>query len=113
MLRPLALAGLRVVLLPCKACLFPALVHSVDKVPAELGVELLCTRLMGSLLLSKVLWSLLARCSTCQVEYKMTYEKLGHCEVVDRHPDWSTPVVLGSVIELVVLAQTPQTVRAP
>jgi hypothetical protein len=43
----------------------------------------------------------------------VTYEKLGDCKVVDGHPYWSSPVVLCSVIELVALAQTPDTVRTP
>jgi len=46
MLCPLALAGIGIVLLPSKARLFPALVHSLDKICAELGVHLRCFLLL-------------------------------------------------------------------
>lgn len=47
-LSALALAGLRVVLLPCEACRLPALENSVDKVLAQSGVEVLGFGLVGS-----------------------------------------------------------------
>jgi hypothetical protein len=61
------------------------------------------------------------RCSGVDVSYmfdmsvgrEMTYEKLGHGEVIDRHPDRSTPVVLGGVVKLITFAQTPQAVWTP
>jgi hypothetical protein len=55
MLCPLSLASLGIVLLPCEARLFPALVHSVNKIPSELGIQLGCACLVWSLLLSNFL----------------------------------------------------------
>lgn len=55
MLRPLPLACLRIVLLPCEAGLLPAFVDSVDEVLAEVGVELLGALLVGALGLCDVL----------------------------------------------------------
>lgn len=55
MLRALSLAGLRVILLPGKPSLLPALIYSSDQVLAEVDVELLSPGLVGALLLSNVL----------------------------------------------------------
>lgn len=54
-LRPLAPAGLRVVLLPREARLLPALVDRVDEVGAELRVELPRAGLVGALVRRDVL----------------------------------------------------------
>ena len=58
MLSALALAGLRVILLPCEASLFPALINSVNEVLAEIGVQLLSALLVRPLCLSDVLYAL-------------------------------------------------------
>jgi hypothetical protein len=105
-LRPLSLASFGVVLFPSKARLLPALVHSIDKVLAKLGVQLLCAGLVWSLLLGNVLVGV-SYMFDMSVGRGMAYEKLGYREIVDRHPNWSTPVVFRGVVELVVLAQTP------
>jgi hypothetical protein len=56
MLRSLTLTRLGVVLFPCKASLFPAVVYSVDKVFAEIGVQLPSALLMRAFGLRDILW---------------------------------------------------------
>jgi hypothetical protein len=55
MLRPLPLARLRVILFPRKPRFLPALIHSVDEVLSQLGVQFGSTSLVCTLLLSDVL----------------------------------------------------------
>lgn len=55
MLRALAGAGLRVVLLPCKPGFQPGLVDGVDEVLAQARVQVLGLGLVGSFLCSRVL----------------------------------------------------------
>lgn len=59
MLRPLSLARLRVVLFPSEARLFPALVHGLDEIVAQISVHLGGALLERTLLLSDVLRRLL------------------------------------------------------
>lgn len=55
-LRALALAGLRIVLLPGEARLLPALVDSVDQVLAQTGEEVCGLGLVGTILAGSVLF---------------------------------------------------------
>jgi hypothetical protein len=56
MLRSLSLARLGVVLFPRTACLFPAVVYSIDKVFAEIGVQLPSALLMRAFGLCDILY---------------------------------------------------------
>jgi hypothetical protein len=58
MLGSLAFACLRVVLLPREARLLPAFVDGVDEIFAKVGIQLLGTLLMRSLLLGNILFML-------------------------------------------------------
>jgi hypothetical protein len=60
MLRPLSLAGFGVILFPSETRLLPALVHSINKILSELGVQFGCACFVWSLLLSEFLQSVLA-----------------------------------------------------
>jgi hypothetical protein len=55
MLRSLSLTCLGIVLFPRKACLFPAVVYSIDKVFAEIGVQLPSALLMRAFGLCDIL----------------------------------------------------------
>lgn len=55
MLGALALTRLRVILLPRETRLLPALIHSVDEVFPQIGVQLLCALLVRALSLGDVL----------------------------------------------------------
>jgi len=55
MLRALAGASLRVVLLPCETSLFPALEHGLDEVLAQFRIQFRCLFLMGTFGLREIL----------------------------------------------------------
>ena len=101
-LRALARACLGVVLFPCEASLFPALVDRVHEVLAQGCVHALRLLLVRAALLGDGLDAL-------SVEYNFgwvrpTYMELLHHHVVHGHPHWAAPVVLARAIQLVFLA---------
>ena len=55
MLRSLTLTRLRVVLFPRKSSLLPAIIYSIDKIFAEIGVQLPSALLMRTLCLCDIL----------------------------------------------------------
>lgn len=113
MLCSLTFACLGVILLPCEACFLPGVVDGLDKVETEFRVEVFGEGLVRTFELRVFLKGVSKRKAKLREGGRGTYQELNNGEIVDVHPDRSTPVVLVCAIELVFLAQAANTVITP
>ncbi|KAI6757583.1 hypothetical protein HG531_003408 [Fusarium graminearum] len=113
MLCSLSGSRIRIILLPGKACFFPALVHCVDKILAQTREQVLGLGLKRAFLRGNILSSYISICTIFNHPLRGTHLKLRHGKIIHWHPHWAAPVVLASVVELILLAQAANTVWAP
>ena len=107
MLRSLASARFRVILLPREARSFPFVEDVFDKIFPERGVNVDGLRFVVARLNCDVL-HIVSGILLAYLEVSVgTYVETFHGEVVHVHPYRTSPVILVCFIEFIALAQTP------